>query len=176
MTAPIRPTSSKAYGNEKWAWVPAIAAILTPAIAEVTAAGGLDISCMLFSDTGKPAQSTNLVSRARRVCDTKTYQQVGSTSYTGGEMHASFDPQGAAASNGVKAWEKFPEGTLGFLVRRLGILAATDFSVGQFVDAFPVEFGPPFPYVQGDDEAAENAFMSTFAITGPPALKVAITA
>ncbi|RNL66241.1 hypothetical protein EFK50_01035 [Nocardioides marmoriginsengisoli] len=176
MAAPIRPTSTKAYGREKWLWVPAIANLPTPAIAEINAATGLDVSCMLFASTTKPSKNTNLVDRERRICDTTTFQQIGTTTYGGGEMLAAFDEQGAALSNGVKAWEKFPEGTAGFLVRRLGILVATDFAVGQFVSAFPVEFGPPFPIVQGDGEAAEVGFSSTFAITAPPAFKVAITA
>lgn len=177
MAAPIRPPSTKAFGREKWLWVPAIASVLgIPAIAEINAAAGLDLSCMLFDGTGKPVKNTNLVDRQRRLCDTATYQQVGTTSYAGGEMLAAFDQQGAAASNGVKAWEKFPEGTAGFLVRRLGILVVTDFAVGQFVDTFPVEFGPPFPIIQGEGEGAEVGFSSTFAITGPVATKVAITA
>lgn len=176
MTAPIRPTSSKANGREKWVFVPAVAAIATPAIAEVNAAGGLDISCMLFAATGKPTQNTNLVNREQRLCDTVTFQQVGTTTYAGGQMLVAFDPQGAAASAGVKAWEKFPEGTAGFLIRRLGIAVATDMAVGQFVDVFPVEFGPPMPTIQGDSESAENAFTSTFAITSTPSFKVAITA
>lgn len=176
MAAPIRPTSVKAYGREKWVFVPTIASIAAPTISEVNAAGGLDISCMLFSSTGKPSQNTNLVERERRICDTVTYQQIGTTTYAGGEMLAAFDQQGAAASNGVKAWEKFPEGTAGYLVRRLGIAVATDMAAAQFVDVFPVEFGPPMPIVQGDGESSEVGFTSTFAITGPPAFKVAIAA
>lgn len=176
MAAPIRPVSTKAYGREKWLWIPTIAATTgIPTSAEVAAASGLDISCMLFTSTGRPTKNTNLVEKERRICDTTTYQQVGTTTYTGGEMLAAFDQQGAAASNGVKAWEKFPEGTTGYLVRRLGIIVATDLAAGQFVDTFPVEFGPPFPIIQGDGESAEVGFSSTFAITGPPALKVAIT-
>ncbi|MCW2785247.1 MAG: hypothetical protein JWP74_1764 [Marmoricola sp.] len=173
MAAPLRPPSSKAYGRETWIFTPTIASITAPTAVEINAAGGLDISCMLFSDTAKPGQSTNLVDRERRLCDTVTFQQIGTTTFSGGEMKAAFDPQGAAASNGVKAWEKFPEGTTGFLVRRLGLATATAVAAGQFVDVFPVEFGPPMPTVQGDGESAENAFVSTFAVTSTPAFKVA---
>lgn len=176
MAAPLRPTSTKAYGREKWSYVATIASTAgIPTLVEVTAGTSLDISCMLFDSTAKPAKTTNLVDRQRRLCDTVTYQQVGTTTYAGGEMLAAFDQQGAAASNGVKAWEKFPAGTTGYLVRRLGIDVNTDFATGQFVDTFPVEFGVPFPIVQGDGESAEVGFSSTFAITGPVALKVALT-
>lgn len=176
MTAPIRPASSKAFQREKWIFVPTIAsATLAPTVAE-TGGTSLDISCMLFDGTARPQQNTNLVDRVRRICDGATYQQVGTTNYTGGEMLAAFDPQAAAASNGKKAWEKFPEGTTGFMVRRNGIAVATDIAAGQFVDSFPVEFGPPMPTTVGDGENSENAFVSTFAITGPPAFNVAVLA
>lgn len=174
MAQPLRPTSVKAFGRETWIFTPTIASITAPTAAEVNAAGGLDISCMLFASTARPTKNTNLVDRERRVCDTVTFQQVGTTSFGGGEMLAAFDQQGAAASNGVKAWEKFPEGTTGYLVRRLGIVVATTPAAGQFVDVFPVEFGLPVPIIQGDGEAAEVGFSSTFAVTSTPAFKVAI--
>lgn len=176
MAAPIRPAATKAFGREKWVFVPTVASITAPTTAEVTAATGLDISCMLFAASGRPTKNTNLVDRERRVCDTVTFQQVGTTTYAGGEMLAAFNQQGAALSDGVKAWEKFPEGTTGFLIRRLGTAVATDLAAAQFVDVFPVEFGPPMPIVQGDGEAAEVGFSSTFAITSTPAFKVAIAA
>lgn len=176
MAAPIRPASSKAFQREKWVYVPAIANIEAPTLAELNAATGLDVSCYLFASSGKPTQNTNLVTRERRLCDGAQYQQVGTTTYEGGDMLAAFDPQAVAASDGKKAYEKFPEGTSGFLVRRLGVAVGTDFSAGQFVDSFPVEFGPPMPTTAGDGESAENAFMSRFAITGPPAFNKAIAA
>ena len=174
MAAPIRPASSKAYGREKWVWVPTIANITAPTVTEVTAGTALDISCYLFESSARPSASTNLVERERRICDTTTFQQVGTTTYAGGEMVASFDPQAAALSDGKKAWEKFPEGTTGFLVRRLGTAVATDLASGQFVDVFPVEFGVPVPSTVGDGESRENSFTSTFAITSTPAFNKAI--
>lgn len=176
MAAPIRPASSKAYGREKWVFVPTIADTDAPTVAEVTAGTVLDISCYLFESTGRPGATTNLVDRERRICDTVTFQQVGTTTYSGGEMQASFDPQAAALSDGKKAWEKFPEGTTGYLVRRLGIDVDTDLAAGQFVDVFPVEFGVPVPGTVGDGESRESSFMSTFAITSTPAFNKAIAA
>lgn len=176
MAAPIRPAASKAYGREKWVFVPTIANINAPTVAEVTAVSALDISCYLFESSARPTATTNLVDRERRICDTTTFQQVGTTTYAGGEMVASFDPQAAALSDGKKAWEKFPEGTTGYLVRRLGTLVATDLAAAQFVDVFPVEFGVPVPGTTGDGEARENSFTSTFAITSTPAFNKAIAA
>lgn len=174
MAAPIRPASSKAFQREKWSFVATIANQAAPTATEVNAAGSLDISCYLFTGSARPGQNVNLVSKERRICDGATYQQIGTVTYEGGQMLAAFDPQAAALSNGKKAWEKFPAGTTGFLVRRMGIDVQTDFAVAQFVDVFPVEFAEPMPTTAGDGEAAENAFTSTFAITGPPSFNKAL--
>ena len=176
MTAPIRPASEKAYGREKWVYLAACAAVGAPTAAEVGAGTILDISCMLFGDSGRPSQTTNRVKKAKRVCDTVVYEQIGDTSYEGGEIKYAFTSQGAAASNGVKAWEKFPSGTTGFLVQRTGIDVNTDLATGQFVNVFPVEFGPPMPTIEGSDEAAETAAVQTIAVTSTPSFKVAIVA
>lgn len=176
MAAPIRPPSAKAYGREKWAYVPTVANINAPTLAELNAAAGLDISCYLFDSSTRPTQNTNLVTKERRVCDTKQFQQVGNTDPTGGEITYALDPQAAALSDGKKAWEKIGAGATGFLVRRLGIDVNTDFAAGQFVDVFPVEFGPSMPIKVGDGEAAEVGATASFAITADPAYIKAIAA
>lgn len=174
MTMPTRPASSKAYGNEKWSYVASIANINTPLASEVTAGSSLDFTCYAFGSMGRPNQTTNRVKRERRICDTSQYEQIGDTDYEGGDVIYSFDPQGAAASTGVKVWEKFPAGTVGYFVRRMGLPVSTDFAVGQFVDVFPVEIGPGMPTTVGDGESAENAAVNTYAITSAPAFKKAL--
>lgn len=176
MTAPIRPDSTKAFQREKWVYVATIANINSPTITELTAGSTLDVSCMLFDDTGRPTQNTNLVEKKRRVCDGAVYQQVGTTTYGGGDMSYQVDPQAAALSNGKKAWEKFPSGTTGYLVRRLGIDVSTDLAAGQFVDVFPMEVGPQMPTIVGDGESAEVGVTQTFAVTSAPSFIKAIAA
>lgn len=174
MAAPIRPASTKAFQREKWAFVPTIANTAAPTVLEVNAAGALDISCYLYDSTGRPSQSTNRVTTERRICDGAQYQQVGITTYEGGEMLYAYDPQAAAASNGKKAAEKMVAGTTGYLVRRLGVDVNTDFAASQFVDVFPVEFGPAMTTKVGDGETAEVGKTQSFAITGPPAFDKAL--
>jgi hypothetical protein len=174
MTAPVRPTSVKAYTRDKWVFVPTIASQSAPTAVECTAAGTLDVSLMLFADSAKPAQNTNRPTKPKRWGDGVLYEQIGDVTFTGGTALFAFDPQGAAASTGVKAWEKFVAGTTGFWVRRVGIAIATDLTAGQFVDVYPTEYGTPMPTTEGDGETAEAAFQTEFAITGPPTFKVAL--
>ena len=180
MAAPINPGSSKAFGREKWIFVPTIANTSAPTTAELTGASALDVSCYLFDPNfTRPSQNTNTVTKTRRVCDTVQYSQIGITQFSGGELTYAFDPQAAALSNGKKAWEKFGSGavsatTSGYLVRRNGIDVNTDIAAGQFVDVFPAEIGPGMPTTVGDGEAAENAAMHVFTITAAPAPNKAV--
>lgn len=175
MAEPLRPAATKTYGKENWVFVPTIGDITAPTVAEVTAVSALDITNIAFADGApNPTKNTNLAAQNRRLGDTTETQFVGTTTYTGGDMTYQFAPQAATASDGVKLWEKIPEGTTGFLVRRLGVAKATALAAGQFVDVYPVEFGPSMPTKSGDAESAEAAASVTFAITSAPAFKKAI--
>ena len=178
MAEPLRPAATKTYGRENWLFVTAVADITAPTAAEVNAASGLDITNIAFADGAPaPSQSTNLATQNRRFGDTTEVQFVGTTTYAGGEMPYQFNPQGATGDNSVKLWEKIAAGGVtGFLIRRQGVARATTPAAGQFVDVFPVEFGPSMPTKSGDGESAEAAAVCTFAVTSAPAFKKAIAA
>lgn len=177
MAEPLRPAATKTYGRENWIFVTAVSSIAAPTAAEVNAAGGIDITNIAFADGApNPTQSTNLVTMQRRFGDTTETQFVGTTTYTGGEVTYQLAPQAAALADGVKLWEKIGTGTTGFLIRRQGVARATAPAAGQFVDVFPVEFGPSMPTKSGDGESAEAAAVCSFAVTSTPAFRVAIAA
>lgn len=179
MAEPLRPDPAKTYGRENWIFIPSIAsATLAPTVAEITGASALDITRIAFAGaTPELSASTNRVRQERRAGDTSSYEYIGETSYEGGEFMAAWNPQAAAASDGVKAWEKFPAGTTGFFAKRENVGRATTPTAGEFLSVvYPVEFGPRLPMKQGDAEAAQSSFRSTFAVTGEPAFKVAILA
>jgi hypothetical protein len=121
--------------------------------------------------------STNRVKLDRRAGDTEAFEFIGETSYEGGDCVMQFSPQAAAASDGKKAWEKFVAGTTGFLCKREDVARATTPVAGQFLSSvIPVEFGPPIPTKQGEGEAGQGAFKSTFAVTSQPGFNLAILA
>lgn len=177
MPEPLRPTATKLYLRENWVFVPTIAsASLAPTVAEVTGASALDFTNITFADGApEPSQSTNRVRETRRFGDASTGEFIGETTHEGGELTYAFAPQAVAASDGKKMWEKIPEGTTGYLVRRQGVAKATAFSAGQFVDVWPVEFGPSRPAKTGDGEAAQAAAIATYAV-GSPKYNVAVLA
>lgn len=176
MAAPIRVAATKTFQREKVVFASAVANYLTAlSTAEATAAGNLDISCYLMAEWGRPAQNTNRVQLTRRLCDGAQYEQIGTTNYTGGELTYAIDPQAAAASNGKKAYEKFPEGTSGFFIQRLGPAVSLDLAAAQFVNIFPVSFGPQMIQPSSNGEEQEAVVMQSYAITAPPAFNIAIS-
>lgn len=177
MPEPIRPASTKTFTKENWIFVPTIAsATLAPTVAEATGATSLDVTRILFASSGRPSASTNRVTAERRLGDGSQYEQIGTTTVTGGDMLYAFGDQAVAATDPKKLYEKIPEGTTGYLVNRRGLGRATALAAGQFVHVYPVEFGPSFPVNAGDGETAEAAMTVTFAVTGPPAIEVAVLA
>ncbi len=178
MPAPLRPNSTPTFGRKNWVIVAAVAsAAKIPTVTEMTTTTSLDITDIMFGDgTDRPSQNTNRVEAIRRWGETTQYENIGITTYTGGNLSYALGTQGAAASDGKKMFERIPAGTTGFLVERLGVDKAANFAAGQFVNVYPVTFGPSMPAEVGDGENAEAGAMSAFAVTGPPAFNVALTA
>jgi hypothetical protein len=177
MAAPIRPAGTKFYLRSKWVFVPTgTYAPDAPSVAILSAATALDVTKMFFASSATPTQTTNLAKAPKRLGDGETYEFVGESSPSFGEVRYSFNPQGAALSDGVKAFEKFPPGTTGFLVNRLGLDRDADLAIGQFVTSYPVEFGPQQEVPEGDAEGAEVGIVQTVAQTGPKSMKKALVA
>lgn len=179
MTTPINPAAVSLFGKDNWYFVTTVAsASFIPTAAEVNAASSLDVTDMLFADTGQPTQATNRVTQERRYGTTTQAEFVGASTFTGGELHYQHSPQAVAGSDGKKAFEKLggTSGTTGYLVQRQGIAKATTPATGQFVNCYPVQVGPSFPAPAGSGEAAEAGMVATFAVTSTtPAINVALT-
>lgn len=179
MPEPLRPAPAKVYTRENWIFIPVIAsATLAPTVAEATAVASLDITNMVFSDSApNPEVTTEMAKQNRRLGDDVIYEFVGTTEITGGQFTMSFNSQGAALADSVKAWEKFAAGGVtGYMARRLNVPKATNITAGQFLHVYPAEFGPFSPTTSGEGTSAEEAMVGSWAITAPPKYKVAVLA
>lgn len=176
MPAPVRPNATKAYLREKIIFVPTIADQNAPSLAVLTGASALDVTMMFYASSARPSLSTNMARSPKRVGDGETYEFVGESQASIGEIRYSFNPQAAALANEVKAFEKFLPGTTGFLVYRRGLDRNLDLAVGQFVSSYPCECGPQLEVPEGDAEGAEWAIVQSFAQTGPGVIKKAVVA
>lgn len=176
MAAPTRPADVAAFGTEKIQLVLTFADYTAPTVTETTAGTALDITGMLFDSAARPDGSTNSVTLPRRVYDTKQFSTPGLTQLNLGELRFQFNQQGAAASDGVLAWEKITDGMSGYLVWRNGIDADTDFATSQFVTVYPVKFGDKIETFEGDGESRVTGFKVQCEVTAEPEKKVALLA
>lgn len=176
MAAPLRPAATKGYLRDKWIFVPTLADEEAPTVAELTGASALDVTNMFFASSARPSVTTNLARAPKRLGDAETFEFVGETQSTIGEIRYAFNPQGAPLSEGKLAYEKFPLNTTGYLVNRLGLDRDTDIAAAQNVTVYPVEFGAQNEVLEGEGEGAEVAIAQTVAQTGPKTLNVAVAA
>lgn len=177
MTAPLRPAATKAYLREKIILVTDAAYDPdAPSLAILNGSSALDVTNMFFASAARPDESTNMARAPKRVGDGVTYEFVGETQSSIGEVRYSFDPQSAALSDGRLCFEFLPEGTTGYYVTRWGMDRDTDLATTQKVTSRPFEAGPQLEVPEGDTEGSEVAIKQPLAATGPQSLNKAIVA
>jgi len=174
MAAPIKPALKRAFGNDSWTFVPAIASAAAPTEAEVQAATGFNFSCSVFADQEGISGATEKVKLPRLLCETEVYEFNGETSYSAADLQVSFDPQGAALSDGKLGWEALGDYEAGFLVQRQGVAGTTDFAAGDFVNVFPATLGKKVPSKTSTGTDGAYSFTVGVSITSQPTFNVAI--
>lgn len=168
MVAPLTPTGIKTQGNVKWVFN-ATSSLTAPSVATWTAAGALDVSNIFYADSGRHMKETAKGPAPRRVGTTKVWQQTGTDNESFGDLRYVVDPQGAAASDGKKAWEKFPPGTVGYFLERLGLSVDTDLAIGQWARVIPVKIAARNFDYDTTDEFGEIAVVQSVIVTAPGA-------
>lgn len=169
MATPLTPAGVKVQGNIKTVFVPSLS-LTAPSLAAIIAADALEVTNIFYADSGRYTAESTTGAAPRRVGTTKVWQQFGSTNESfSGSLRYVVDPQAAAASDGKKAWEKFPEGTTGYLFEAPGVDTDADLAVGDFGRVVPVQFGAR--HIDGDpaDEFAEFAVVQGVIVAAPGA-------
>ena len=169
MVTPITPAGVKVQNNLKRIFVPTLDTA-APSLATLTGVDALEITNILYADTGWYQSETTTGEAPRRVGTAKTWQQFGSTNESfNGALRYTVDPQAAAASDGKKAWEKFPVGTTGYVFELPGKDTDEDVAVDDFGIGIPIELGSR--YITGDttNEFAEFTVVQGIIVTAPGA-------
>lgn len=175
MAVPTKPPLKQAYGNDSWGFVLAVASITAPTLLELNASTGFNLSCSVFGDSQEGfTATTEKVTLPRLLCETTQYQVNGSTTYEMADLTISFDPQGAPASVGKKAWETMVDGIAGFLWERQGVTGTADLATGQYVNILPVTLGVKTPIKTSQGADGVFAFTQPVSVTSKPAFNVAI--
>lgn len=172
------PAGVKAEGNLKVTWIPTLTSLTAPPIADINAAGGLDVSFFLMAGQFKPA-GEQARGDDRRVGSTKTFETLGREKNTIDDIVYIADPQAAALAAGNKAMELFVPGVTGFFIVRYGLDAETvDFAVAQKIDIWPAQFGAQLKVpLDENDEFAKIRITQAVAVIAPgPKKQIAIVA
>lgn len=168
----LDPPGIDAAGRGGVWFVPAIADINAPTVAEITA--GVNLSCALYGFNPGGEQSS--VNRWK-YCYTETVQTPGRTSRTISEIQYDYDPQKPAeATGGYAYYASLVPGTHGFIVDRRGLTRDVAIAAGQIVDVYPVTLGDRFRVEITEEEGAKLRTRQTPYVVGEAALDVAVVA
>jgi hypothetical protein len=131
--------STPADGNMSVLVVPAVANTSAPTVAEVTAAGVVDISCYLTSDGYTPSLDEQVIEDAR-LCSTQVYEQPGRFTRSLDTIYIDNTNSPSAATDN-KAKDTLTPGSTHFLVVRRGVAFDTAYAAGQNVRVSPIKCG-----------------------------------
>lgn len=160
------PATTSSFGNESLVILSALPA--DPAAAtliELTA--GENITCHMVGDWYVPAE-TNKVARQRKMCQRKTTEALGVSTWQPGDLTYTYQPQEVSTpgASGNEAYEALPEGSTVYVVQRLGKSGTTLMASGDDYILWPLELGPQVPGPSADDEGGE--FVMTQACAFAP--------
>lgn len=155
MTILQMPTTTQSFGNQSLVVLdtePTDPAAATSV--EVTA--GENISCHMVGDWW-PSATTEKVNKQRKMCQTKTAQFLGTTTYETPALVYTYAPQSVntPGSPGNEAYEALPEGTTVYLLQRLGVAGNTPVETGDAYRLIAVELGPQIPGASAEDAGGE---------------------
>ncbi|MCZ3386329.1 MAG: hypothetical protein LH630_05060 [Actinomycetia bacterium] len=167
MPAPLTPVGSKVLARSRLVFLPAGASLTAPSLAILNGATALDITNIAYSDSGMYSNNINKGAAPRRLGQSKVQESFNPSQEAWGDLKYMIDPQSAALSDGRKAFEKFPEGTVGVFYWRPGISSDTDLAIGQFVIPTPITLGPRAVVSSSEDDAAEFAVTQGVIVISP---------
>lgn len=139
MAAPITPTKQLSNGKDHYWLGTTLSSTTSPTKTQIDAM--LNVTGVLLADWDGVTASTSKVTLPRVMLETSTTEVNGETTVTAADMQLTYNPQGAALSDSVKAYELLAAGFTGFLVRRQNVAntASDAVTVGQFVDVFGID-------------------------------------
>lgn len=153
-------------GNNKVSFVPSIADVSAPTVAELTS--GTSLECLIMSD-GLDISTDETAVSAPKLCDTIDAEQPGRAKTT---IQLTCVRKDVPAED--IAWTLLQRNLTGYLAVRRGITHDTAFAATQVVEVYPVKFGARRP-IKPEANGVEK-FMSQGYNTGAPELDAVVAA
>lgn len=142
-------------------WIPTIAAIAAPTVAEVTAALAVGLECYI-PDGGLTTGATTSVRESGRLCMTVVARTPGSTTYSLTLKYV-FDQQNNVTDN--DAYTTLKPGTSGYIAIFWGKDATETLAAADVADVYKVECGPQVkdnPTRNGEQTVTQEFFVAEF--------------
>ena len=136
--APTVPGSVLSDGAVRAVWVPALANVLAPTLAELNAASGVDLSCYL-TPTGFAPSTEEAAVDDQRLCSREDFESPGRIK-NGLELTYVYDPQNKTPAEN-RAYTVLKRLTRGFCVVRWGVPFENAFAANDLVDVYPTICG-----------------------------------
>lgn len=131
-----QPAAVPADGNQAVWWVPAIADVNNPTVAELTAPSVIDASCYLTAEGWTPGVDEQTIND-ERLCSTATYEQPGRIQHTLAISYV-HNPDSPADNELYLALTRL---TTGYFVARIGVPYDQPVAAGDIVDIYPAKMG-----------------------------------
>ena len=127
-----------ARGKGTVLFVPTIATISAPKVAELTAAAALNMSCILYEFEVTLDQAAI---EKPKYCSVTMPTRPGTAKYSISDITYDYDPQKITSADPYKHYAALAPGTHGYLVDRRGLLPSVAPAAAQIVDVYPVVLG-----------------------------------
>lgn len=171
----VFPEFVSQYGNTSVLVIQSLTAPGAISLAgDVNDATTVNVSCFLYGG-GVGTETTNKVTRPRRLCTTREFQSFGSTTYEVTDLSYGYNPQedDTDDANAMKA--ALTPGTKVVIAVRKGLDAEdAAYAASQVVDLWYVELGPQNRGVTGDGEGDEYAINQPLTVYREPDYDVVI--
>lgn len=151
-------------GNIKVTFVPSVANIAAPTVAELTA--GTTLECLITADGADVSVSEDVIS-IPKLCETSNSEAPGRTTY---KITLTIVRKDNPTED--VAWTTLLRKTAGFLVFRYGPPVTTAYATTQSVQVFPGTFGERMPQKPAANAAV--TFQSMFYSSAVPDLDAVV--
>ncbi|HEX8345704.1 MAG TPA: hypothetical protein VF657_13360 [Actinoplanes sp.] len=131
-----QPAAVETNGTVLVKFMPVVANPQAPTMAEINAAGALDLSCYLTGDGLNTDTSENNIEDAR-LCSKQTYESPGDFTRTL-ELTYVYNPESPSDD---EARLELPRGTVGWIGIRWAVDSAQAEAAGDIWDLYPVKMG-----------------------------------
>jgi hypothetical protein len=161
------PEAVQSLGRETLLYVPTLADPAAATVAEVTAAGAINISCAIRTFNATADQSKV---KKYRLCSKQGFDSLGRVEWSIDRPSFIDDPQADDDDTDYKH-KSLVDGTRGYLLRRRGLDSDpenfTAWAADQLYQAFPVQFGVRVPnQVNPEEDGQEFEYEQEIAVIG----------